>query len=271
MKLAPALLPFLVVIDGLNIFVHGTNSECICPDGRPKIEVDGIAFQELIGACLAGEVFCEDDLGYPDIPLNCWDVSLVTNMASAFAFETGFNEPLNCWDVSNVNKMEGMFGGRTSGPHAFNQPLDNWNVSNVQGMEAMFAKATDFDQPLNSWDVESVVSFRYMFSGASTFNQCLSTWAKPDGEFAYTNNMLKNTSCPNKLASSRESPWCQTQADRCPCEDSPDFVFTFYNKKGEPKIKGGCDHVAKRRKKRCKKTIDGQKVKNECCSTCRKE
>jgi hypothetical protein len=45
----------------------------------------------------------------PDI--NCWDVSLVTNMDRAFAYEPGdplaplfesFNEPLDCWNTSNV-------------------------------------------------------------------------------------------------------------------------------------------------------------------------
>ena len=45
----------------------------------------------------------------PDI--NCWDVSLVTNMESAFEFDPemlddplfeSFNEPLDCWNTSNV-------------------------------------------------------------------------------------------------------------------------------------------------------------------------
>jgi Mycoplasma protein of unknown function, DUF285 len=45
----------------------------------------------------------------PDI--NCWDVSLVTNMDSAFQYDPemfddplfeSFNEPLDCWDTSNV-------------------------------------------------------------------------------------------------------------------------------------------------------------------------
>ena len=43
--------------------------------------------------------------------INCWDVSLVTNMDYAFQYDPemaddllfeSFNEPLDCWDTSNV-------------------------------------------------------------------------------------------------------------------------------------------------------------------------
>lgn len=55
-----------------------------------------------------------------------------------------------------------------------------------------------------------------------------------------------------------------------PCEDDPEFVFTFYNKKGIPKNKGGCDHVAKKPKKRCKKFMGEPevKIKFSCPVTC---
>merc|ERR1712025_1336753 len=64
-------------------------------------------------------------------------------------------------------------------------------------------------------------------------------------------------------------PTPTTPAPTCPpCEDNDEFEFIFVNKKGVPKYKGGCDHVAKKPKKRCKKMMNGTKIKFECPVTC---
>ena len=55
--------------------------------------------------------------------INCWDVSLVKDMTSAFQGQPSFNEPLNCWNVSSVTSMSKMFKGATS----FNQDLCSWS------------------------------------------------------------------------------------------------------------------------------------------------
>jgi len=53
------------------------------------------------------------------------------------------------------------------------------------------------------------------------------------------------------------------------CLDDPSFVFYYTNRKNIMKAKGGCRHVAKRRKRRCRKTMpDGFKVKYSCRATC---
>jgi len=56
--------------------------------------------------------------------------------------------------------------------------------------------------------------------------------------------------------------------ERLLCTDDPDFVFVHTNQNGVSKEKGGCEHVAKKKKNRCKKTIDGVKVRDRCPDTC---
>jgi len=53
------------------------------------------------------------------------------------------------------------------------------------------------------------------------------------------------------------------------CLDQPSFVFYYTNRKNITKAKGGCRHVAKKRKRRCRKTMpDGFMVKFSCRATC---
>ncbi len=96
--------------------------------------------------------------------ISFWDVSNVTNMASAFSYEETFNMNIDLWDVSNVTNMSTMF----CGAYAFNQPL-NWDVSNVTTMEFMFEETYAFNQTLN-WDVSNVTNMEGMFFRARAFN-----------------------------------------------------------------------------------------------------
>lgn len=103
---------------------------------------------------------------FMNIPLNHWDVSTITNMASMLG-GTLFNHPLDAWDVSNVTDMSGMFSYAMS----FNQNINNWDVSNVVDMAGMFSRAEAFNQPLDNWDVSNVtkmgdtLSFIYWYTG----------------------------------------------------------------------------------------------------------
>jgi len=55
-----------------------------------------------------------------------------------------------------------------------------------------------------------------------------------------------------------------------PCIDDAEFKYVYMNKKGKEKIKkNGCDFVANKRKKRCRKKINGRKVEDICPSSCR--
>ena len=104
-------------------------------------------------------------------PLGSWNVSKVTNMGLMFCWATAFNQPIGSWDVSKVTNMGLMFFYS-----AFNQPIDSWNVSNVTNMLEMFYGAYYFNQPIESWNVSKVGSMSYMFYGAASFNQPIGSW-----------------------------------------------------------------------------------------------
>jgi len=53
------------------------------------------------------------------------------------------------------------------------------------------------------------------------------------------------------------------------CTDNAFFEFIYTNKKGRSFNKGGCEFVARKRKKRCRKIIDGKKVRKDCPIACR--
>merc|ERR1719321_2619630 len=110
----------------------------------------------------------------------------------------------------------------------------------------------------------------YMFSRAYSFNQCLSSWAEKTPTFVKTYRMFYETSCPNEDPSPNPNvgPWCQDTDNGGCCANNPLFEFTSTNKNGKEKVKGNCDFVAKKPKKRCSKTIKGEKVFNECPVTC---
>ncbi|KAG7344759.1 fibronectin domain containing protein [Nitzschia inconspicua] len=113
--------------------------------------------------------------------INCWDVSLVTNMDGAFAFSSewgddpifeSFNETLDCWNTSSVMSMNYAFHGCKN----FNQDISSWDVSNVKSMVGLFHSATSFNQPIGSWDVSSVENMKDIFWSAYSFNQPIGDW-----------------------------------------------------------------------------------------------
>jgi len=70
-----------------------------------------------------------------------WDVSQVTDMNTAFQFNTNFNGDISSWDVSSVTNMRAMFSWVTS----FNQDIGAWDVSSVTNMSFMFDGAPRFN------------------------------------------------------------------------------------------------------------------------------
>jgi len=138
-----------------------------------------------------------------DVPMNCWDTSVVKDMSYAFttggctyrygtggaiasvscsgtttgAFPNNFNSPVGCWDTSAATNMSGMFFNQVS----FNQPINTWNTSRVKNMRKMFTTdlacfadrfgLSAFNQPIDNWDTSKVISTYRMFDGAVDFNQ----------------------------------------------------------------------------------------------------
>ena len=104
--------------------------------------------------------------------LNSWDTSAATTISAMFSSCTNFNQPLNNWNTSNVSDMGSLFSSCTN----FNQPLNNWNTSLVANFADTFVACTNFNQPLNNWNVSSATNMSRMFDGAITFNQDISGW-----------------------------------------------------------------------------------------------
>ena len=133
----------------------------------------------------AVNLWCEYELNlYGEFkygPIGDWDVSLITDMSSLFAYKQLFNGDISGWDVSNVTNMRYMFNNAQS----FRRYISEWNVSNVTDMEGMFLRAYRFNngdercgskKSLNSWNVSNVTNMRNMFYEASAFNQSLNNW-----------------------------------------------------------------------------------------------
>lgn len=167
--------------------------ECMnyCSDfDRPKI-AEWLAAQtpsgpwpmleELITICMNAYYYIHN-LGFigiphscpfdPMMPLNCWDMSGVTTLETAFRNQKWFNQPLNCWDTSAVTRTSGMF----EKAYAFNQNIDLWNTSLVEDMTEMFSFAVNFDQPLGNWETGRVTDIGRMFFGANRFNSHIDSW-----------------------------------------------------------------------------------------------
>ena len=108
--------------------------------------------------------------------------STVTDLESAFAGCTLFNQDISGWDVSNVTDMSGMFASAL----AFNQNIGGWNVSNVTRMNNMFSNATAFNQNIGAWNTANVTSMFSMFNAAAAFNQNIGAWdvSKVDDMFS---------------------------------------------------------------------------------------
>jgi len=113
-----------------SLFLAGCDVLCSDSDGD-TVDVSGVDFADLVSLYL-------DDMGnstnstdgnstvndaaliYGDI--DCWDVSEVTDMSGAFAYQDEFNTGIECWDVSSVTEMSEMFFEAST----FNQNLNNW-------------------------------------------------------------------------------------------------------------------------------------------------
>ena len=137
---------------------------------RPVIEDSTVSFQKQV------QGFLETP---QDSPINCWNVSSVRSMASAFELGDlgSFNSPLNCWDTSAVTDMSRMFSSGTfSKRHAFNQPVGSWDTSAVTDMSYMFFYASSFNQAVDSWDTSAVTDMSGMFEFAFAFNQPVYSW-----------------------------------------------------------------------------------------------
>ena len=91
-------------------------------------------------------------------PIQCWDVSQITDMSRLFYGATSFDQDIRKWNVSNVRDMEQMFYGAKS----FNQDISNWNVSNVTTMKHMFYGAESFKQDISKWDLSNVEDIELM-------------------------------------------------------------------------------------------------------------
>jgi len=113
-----------------SLFEAGCTTLCADHDGDP-VDVSGVDFADLVSLYLDGNTTLgnitagnstDNDaaLIYGDI--ECWDVSDVTDMSGAFAFQDDFNTGIECWDVSSVTDMTEMFYEASS----FDQNLNAW-------------------------------------------------------------------------------------------------------------------------------------------------
>merc|ERR1711966_599127 len=108
--------------------LNSGGEDCSQCTSRPKIEVSGTDFQDLVKNCYDGD--CPED-----VPIGCWDTSAVTDMAFAFSGVYS-DDSINCWNTARVTDMNNMFYY----VYNFNQPLNDWNVENVKNMSGCFTK-----------------------------------------------------------------------------------------------------------------------------------
>ncbi|RIY32835.1 hypothetical protein CJP74_03445, partial [Psittacicella melopsittaci] len=107
------------------------------PKRELNIDLNSLDFsniKSMQGTFAGAQIYC---------PLNL-NVSQVRNMRGMF-FGASFNHPdidLNSWDVSKVTDMSWMFKDAST----FNQNIADWNVSNVTDMSSMFEGASSFNQ-----------------------------------------------------------------------------------------------------------------------------
>ena len=106
-----------------SLFDVGCATLCNDHEGD-AVDVSGVDFADLISLYLDGNStnITENEafLIYGDI--ECWDVSDVTDMSGAFAYQDEFNQGIECWEVSGVTDMSYMFLEASS----FDQNLNIW-------------------------------------------------------------------------------------------------------------------------------------------------
>eukprot|EP00535_Pseudo-nitzschia_heimii_P009471 CAMPEP_0197183260 /NCGR_PEP_ID=MMETSP1423-20130617/7721_1 /TAXON_ID=476441 /ORGANISM="Pseudo-nitzschia heimii, Strain UNC1101" /LENGTH=215 /DNA_ID=CAMNT_0042633821 /DNA_START=124 /DNA_END=771 /DNA_ORIENTATION=+ len=123
-----------------SLFDLGCATLCADHTGDP-VDVSGVDFADLVSLYLDGSDFNITDGNFTDTidgnfteiendaaliygNIDCWDVSAVTDMSGAFAFQDEFNSRIECWDVSSVSDMSSMFFEASS----FNQNLNIWGA-----------------------------------------------------------------------------------------------------------------------------------------------
>ena len=126
--------------------------------GFAQTPITDANFHDAITICLGTNPVDGQCINSPYGAMPDWDVSAVTNMASAFINQSSFNADISGWDVSNVANMSSMFE-KTS----FNQDISGWDVSNVTNMESMFYDAQSFNQPPVNWDLSRVTNTKDMY------------------------------------------------------------------------------------------------------------
>lgn len=104
--------------------------------------------------------------------IGSWNTGPVTNMGSAFANATAFNQDIGSWNTASVVTMAGMFAGAV----AFNQNIGNWNTAAVTDMNYMFFGATAFNGTIANWNTALVTNMNGMFQKAAAFNQDITAW-----------------------------------------------------------------------------------------------
>lgn len=113
------------VRDSKPLFEAGCATLCSGHTGDP-VDVSGVDFADLVSLYLddgtnsTNSTINEAALIYGDI--ECWDVSEVTDMSGAFAYQETFNTDIGCWEVSSVTDMSEMFLDASS----FFQNLNVW-------------------------------------------------------------------------------------------------------------------------------------------------
>jgi len=112
------------------------------------------------------------------IPINDWNVSLLTNFDEAFSVDRNprmrfFSEDLDRWDVSSATSMWGIFRKA----EAFDGNISTWSVERVRNFDFAFDRASNFTGDLSLWNPVQAETFYGMFRRASRFRGLgLSDW-----------------------------------------------------------------------------------------------
>jgi surface protein len=113
---------------------------------------------------------CFDQPLNTDVANGYWDVSSAETMQMMFFGAEVFNQPLNLWDTSSVTNMASMFSGQASNPMSFDQDISDWSIASLENAGNMFGRSsmstTNYDLLLDSttgWasqaTIQSGVSF----------------------------------------------------------------------------------------------------------------
>lgn len=108
--------------------------------------------------------------------INHWDMSKVTNLATAFIMCINFDQDLSSWNVSSVTSFWGLFQFCSKFNNGGNSNINNWNTESGNNFSYMFDGATNFHQPINSWNTSNVTNTMCMFSNANSFNHNIGNW-----------------------------------------------------------------------------------------------